>query len=286
MVTSPVRITTDDGARLAVTVVEPAGPPLGLVVAGHAMFVCGRTLRLIARALADRGFLVWALDFRGHGLSQADDPRTDWSYDDIVLSDIPVALRAAEAVGLPVFLLGHSLGGHAGLAALAADPTLRVAGVVALGANVWMPRFAEDAIAHAKSLAIVTAWTALTRAVGYFPVRRLGLGTDDEAASYVRQLARTARSDRWASLDGSIDYLVALSQLRVPVLSVSSRGDTWMCRPEAAQRFMAFVGGPVTHRVVGDGEGEASDIDHMGLVLDRRMEPVWAEVGSWLLAHR
>ena len=73
--------------------------------------------------LAKSGFETYLVDLRGHGQSgPAASRNVDFSYDDIVLRDIPAVIRHVAALhpDLPLVWLGHSLGGHAGLAALAA----------------------------------------------------------------------------------------------------------------------------------------------------------------------
>jgi pimeloyl-ACP methyl ester carboxylesterase len=81
-----------------------AGPPILLV---HGMRAEASIMTPLARALADRGWRVVALDLPGHGRSDA--PRGPVEIDRIG----EVVLDAAAALGLPPrpALLGHSMGG-------------------------------------------------------------------------------------------------------------------------------------------------------------------------------
>jgi alpha-beta hydrolase superfamily lysophospholipase len=65
----------------------------------------------VAERLVAEGATVYAPDFEGHGLSQGDRARFD-SVDDLAdeLASVDKAARGAHP-GLPVILLGHSLGG-------------------------------------------------------------------------------------------------------------------------------------------------------------------------------
>jgi pimeloyl-ACP methyl ester carboxylesterase len=80
------------------------GPPILLV---HGMRAEASIMTPLARALADRGWRVVALDLPGHGRS--DPPRGPVEIDRIG----EVVLEAAAALGLPPrpALLGHSMGG-------------------------------------------------------------------------------------------------------------------------------------------------------------------------------
>ncbi|MCC7440234.1 MAG: alpha/beta fold hydrolase [Bdellovibrionales bacterium] len=71
----------------------------------------------LARFLSSRGFDVWVLDLRGHGLADRINPfadrYADWSLDTYVTQDAPVALAAVRAAtgAEGVHWVGHSMGG-------------------------------------------------------------------------------------------------------------------------------------------------------------------------------
>lgn len=66
----------------------------------------------IAKALNDAGITVFAMDLRGHGISQGKKGHAK-SYE-LVMSDIEELLKTARAeyTDLPMYLMGHSLGGN------------------------------------------------------------------------------------------------------------------------------------------------------------------------------
>lgn len=65
-----------------------------------------------AHSLAEHGISVFALDLRGHGLSQGKKGHTPNS--DLLLSDVEELLKTARAeyTDLPMYLFGQSLGGN------------------------------------------------------------------------------------------------------------------------------------------------------------------------------
>lgn len=279
-------ITTEDGWRLASELHPSLGTPVARTVCIHAMMCNRRTLDKprgagLATALAKAGVEAHLVDLRGHGQSSGGDPARV-TYDDIVLRDIPAIVRAAAALSpaLPVVLVGHSLGAHAGLAALGAAPDLPVAGVVSLGGNIWMRRTEADLARRAIKRAVMELWGAVALAAGRFPTRALRLGTDDEALPYVGQLVGFARTGRWVGRDGR-DWDAGLSSVTCRVLSVTSRDDRWMCHPASAAEWLRAVP-HVEHRVVGERSDDPRGVGHMGLAIDPHMAAVHEEIGAWV----
>lgn len=112
-----------DGQYLFCKYWKPAGPPKGLVFVSHgAGEHCGRYDEL-AQMLVGLQLLVFAHDHVGHGQSEGDR---------MVVSDFHVFIRDVlqhvDAVqkdhpGLPVFLLGHSMGGAIAILTAAERPS-------------------------------------------------------------------------------------------------------------------------------------------------------------------
>ncbi|QRM56019.1 alpha/beta hydrolase [Sinorhizobium sp. BG8] len=105
------------GAVLACRHLPAAGAPTGLVLLSHGMAEHAGRYGAFAERLSDRGFHVYAHDHRGHGETQAPDgPQGRFAGREgarCVLEDL-LALRehaSASHPGLPVILLGHSMGG-------------------------------------------------------------------------------------------------------------------------------------------------------------------------------
>ncbi len=82
-----------------------------MVVIVHGASEHSDRYRHVAAALLQDGYAVYALDHRGHGRSQG--PRAVIDRLDYAVADVDqLVLRArAEHPGLPVFMLGHSMGG-------------------------------------------------------------------------------------------------------------------------------------------------------------------------------
>ena len=117
MPSSTFSYASSDGTRIAAYQWDPAGEPRAVIQLTHGMGEHARRYDYVARALNDAGFAVYAQDQRGHGASA--DPAAlgdlgpgSWPalVDDIGLLSAHVR---AKHPGLPLILLGHSMGSFA-----------------------------------------------------------------------------------------------------------------------------------------------------------------------------
>jgi acylglycerol lipase len=93
----------------------PPGPCRGVVVIAHGAGEHSGRYRHVADRLLREGYAVYALDHRGHGRSAG--PRALVDRMDNLVADLDtLVVRAASAhPGLPLLLLGHSMGGTVSL---------------------------------------------------------------------------------------------------------------------------------------------------------------------------
>lgn len=131
-------ITSLDGTRLHVRDWLPDTAPKAAVLIIHGYAEHSGRYAWTGEQLAARGYAVHAFDLRGHG--QSDGPRVLIKSMNEYLDDVDAALARAvrETPGVPIFLLGHSMGG--GVLALYACARIprgdrsRIAGLVSSGA--------------------------------------------------------------------------------------------------------------------------------------------------------
>jgi acylglycerol lipase len=103
------------GARIYWQAWAPPTPRAVVVIAHGASEHGGRYGYVVDRLVPD-GFAVYAIDHRGHGRS--DGRRAQLGRMAYVVEDLDALVRqaAGEHAGLPVFLLGHSMGGCVAIA--------------------------------------------------------------------------------------------------------------------------------------------------------------------------
>jgi predicted alpha/beta hydrolase len=286
-----IDIRTSDAWSLRADVREPEPDALGTVVLAHAMMARRTEFDRprgagLARFFLARGWRTIAFDFRGHGDSGPSAREgASFGYDDLVARDLPAVHAFARSRAWPrkspVVLVGHSLGGHAALAAQASG-LVAFDGLVAIATNVWVPELEPSPVRWLVKRASLAAAVAICRRLGRLPARTLRLGSDDEPRSYLEDFERFARTGAWTSADGTIDYLSSLKRVRAPVLQIVSERDFVQCVPECGARFIARCGGPhEIIRVARDDHGGPAP-DHMALVTGDRIRHIWDRVEVWM----
>lgn len=248
------------------------------------MMANARSLEPLQRALARAGLDAFALDFRGHGRSRPPDPRRHrWPFDAYVDQDLPAALAAVSAeTRTPIDAItwiGHSLGGLVGLAHAArrvADGRPAPARMVAVCTSLW--RAGPRAPLRRRMLA--SAYVGLARAFRGAPIRRLGLGSDDENPAYVAEWGRWALSERWTAEDG-YDFGGALARIDARVLCVWGAGD-WMCTDADAMALaLELPGASVQTLCIARSAGFPRDADHFAPVRDARLGAAWDAIAAF-----
>src|SRR4051794_14455771 len=130
----PVTVTADDGVRIAADVLDHPDPRFALVFA-HGWTMNRRCWHPQLAALQDEATLV-SYDQRGHGASTSGPIET--CTIDRLGDDLADVIRETVPDGLPIVLVGHSMGGMTIMALVARHPELvaaRVAGVALLGTS-------------------------------------------------------------------------------------------------------------------------------------------------------
>ena len=107
-------IKAEDGWPLEATLFRGDRPRMAVLVSAGTGFPRGFYARF-ARWMAERGGVVLTYDYRGIGGSRPQDlAAMAMDYPDWGRLDMPAALKALKkaAPGLPIFHVGHSVGGH------------------------------------------------------------------------------------------------------------------------------------------------------------------------------
>ena len=107
---------SEDGAQITAYRWDPAGQPRAVVQITHGMGEHARRYDHVAGALNDAGYVVYAQDHRGHGASVISEPGQlgDGGWPALVddIGGLSARIRD-EQPGLPLVLLGHSMGSFA-----------------------------------------------------------------------------------------------------------------------------------------------------------------------------
>jgi acylglycerol lipase len=142
---NPVDVELPNKAAFC-TWADPSVKPWATVLAVHGLGFHKETYGKLARKLARLGIVVYAIDVRGFGVWQyASDPKVNF---DLTFEDIKEGLQVIRErnKGLPVFLMGESMGGSIALHVAAKNPELMdgvIASVPAGNSRYTLPTVAK-----------------------------------------------------------------------------------------------------------------------------------------------
>ena len=216
-------LVTDDGARLAVTVLAPLGAASGrTVVLVHGWAAARRVWGTVADRLIRQGHRVVLYDLRGHGASTLG--REPFSVPRLG-ADLGAVVEHVEASG--AIVVGHSGGGFAAMA-YAASPGARVGGLVLLGTAAHDQDTPDSEVKMMGSP--VFSWAVRRPALGRLLLGQnmLGKRADARAGEVNRQIfAATSpqmRSDAFASTRG-MDLRTDLARISAPAVVLAGGAD-------------------------------------------------------------
>ena len=203
-----------------------------------ALGVAARHYLPFADALAARGVAVFVHEWRGNGSSSLRaNRRNDWSYRDLLGTDIPLSQQALRhrLPSLPRPIGGHSLGGqlaacHAGQA----PDAFAAIWLVGSGTPYWRTFPAPRGYALPFFYRFAP-W--LARACGALPGRRLGFG-GDEARGLIGDWARVGLSGRYRAAGWPVDLEAGMRRVRAPLCGVLF-DDDWLAPESSLRALMA-----------------------------------------------
>ncbi len=129
-------ITAGDGYQLPLHRWETEGDPDAVVLAIHGFMDYGGAFDVLADALNERGFQLYAYDQRGFGSTRPDGV---WAGEQRLVDDARLAIRLLHRAHpeRPVYVIGKSMGAAVTILALTGEGAPSVAGSVLISPAVW-----------------------------------------------------------------------------------------------------------------------------------------------------
>jgi predicted alpha/beta hydrolase len=239
--------------------------------------------RRFAQFAASQGFAVMTLDYRGIGRSRpASLKGFRMDYLDWGRQDLAAAVDAMHTLGMPLYVVGHSYGGHAfGLLPNHHKVDALYTFATGAGWDGWMPL--------AERLRVKLMWNVvgplIVRLKGYLAWSWLGMGEDLPIDVY-RQWKHWCSYPRYFFQDPKMSHLVAgFDSVRSPIMACNALDDLW-ARPKSRDAFMSgyrnvnWLRTDIDPRLAGLGP-----IGHMGY-FKQQCQPLWQAALHWLEHNR
>lgn len=289
---TPVAFTAADHYPLA-GILYPAGSsaaPAACVVINAGAGIPANYYSRFAAWLANGGVPVLTYDYRGIGSSRPASLRgfqasvEDWGSKDCAAA---ISTLAVAYPGVPIVLLGHSVGCFA--TGFLHDPAT-VAAMVFVAPHTGYYRDYASRQRPWMWLVWHAMMPLLTRAVGYFPGRRLGLPEDLPQGVALEWAARRQPDFRWNLLlpDGTPDVArhAALQQrfaaFRGSALSIRVSDDAFSTAAGEARIEGLFSGVRFDHAVFDRTACGGRAIGHFGFFRSGARDALWPRVRDWI----
>jgi acylglycerol lipase len=249
--------------------------PTSVAVIAHGASEYSDRYRHVAQRLAAAGCAVYALDHRGHGRSEGARALIDRMSNAVADLDALLVLSQSEHPGLPMYLVGHSMGGAVALS-YATRHQERLAGLILSG-----PLAALEAAPAIQRL-IARALSALAPRLPLFPIEAGQISRDpavvaayeqDPLVHHGKLPVRTV-----AELATAIDsFAQRLPAITVPTLIMYGTADA-LCPPEGSVLVHARISS--ADKTLKPYEGLYHEIFN-----EPEREQVLDDVVAWLTAR-
>ncbi|QNO37634.1 alpha/beta fold hydrolase [Protaetiibacter sp. SSC-01] len=263
----------------------PESAPSGVVVIHPATATPERFYAAFAGYATSRGLAAVTYDLHGTGASG--DPREhrgtrmrDWMSEDV---PAVAAWTREQFPGLPLSAVGHSIGGHAMVLGYGLEGVSRFATVASHVASTRRIASLGERMRVAAILNVVGP--GLSRALGYMPGRRLGLGEDMPAAAMI-EWGRWSRHDGYFFDDPTMGAAEAAARVTVPALMVGASDDPWASPRQVDALAARLESAAPERRTFTPDELGVAKVGHHGLLRRGVGERAWPELLDWLTDGR
>lgn len=279
---SSVKITLNakDGYRIAAT--KFSATPFAkahLIVAG-ATGVPQRYYRRFAEYAGEMGFTTLTLDYRGIGESKFESLKGfNATYLHWAQLDLAAAVDEMKNDKLPLFMIGHSFGGHA-FGLLPNHSLVKKFYTFATGAGWigWMP--------YTERIRVQLMWHVILPVIvkikGYMAWSRLGMGEDLPLLVY-KQWKYWCQFPRYFFDDPAAQDIAELfKNIKTPLIAANSLDDRW-ATPKSRDAFMqGYINAQVETKDINPKQFPGG-LGHMGYFKPSASQ-LWKDALEWFLS--
>lgn len=271
-------LTSRDGYPIVATVFPAAsGSERARLIVAGATGVPQGFYKRFAEFAASQGFTTLTLDYRGVGKSKPKHLKNfhmgylDWAY-----LDLAAAVDNMHSESVPLFMVGHSFGGHA-LGLLPNQHHIQAFYCFGSGAGWagWMPRLERWRVQFMWNVFL----PLLVASKGYLAWKRLGMGEDLPYGVY-KQWKHWCRFQHYFFDDPLMAHVAGqFERVTMPMVAATSLDDAW-ATPDSVRAFMkGYRNAQLSlQRIVPDEK--IGPIGHMGYFRPQA-KPIWEAMLTW-----
>jgi predicted alpha/beta hydrolase len=288
MPSQDITLTAADGYKLAATlytpdqaVVDPSTDRPQYIAIGCATAVPRGFYKRFCEYAASLGLHAIVADYRGIGGSkQGSLNGFKMDYADWSVLDLGAVVQYAHERG-EVYLVGHSLGGHA-IGQLPDPSVLKAVYTCGSGAGWagWM--------LLGERIKVWCLWNVLgpvaTTILGYQPMSKFGIGEDIPMGVY-RDWKRWCSFPRYFFDDPAPDakaIVAKFDRVRMPIAAAVSTDDLWAPPKSRDAFFSGFTKAKVDRIDLTAAQLGVQQIGHMGYFRKEVGAKLWPQIMTWL----
>lgn len=277
---SSITIQSSDGNELTANCYEPTTPAIAGLIIAPAMAVQQSFYASFAQFLAQQGYRVWTFDYHGIGESRQGSMRactadlSSWVKSDF---DSVVKQASAEMSGLPLFVLGHSLGG---LLTPFLPSVKNLSGIINIAVGSGAKRYMQPRLQRSTPWLWHVVSPVLCSVFGYFPGARIGVMGDIPRHAFFQWRGWCLNSDYL--LDAEPGAKEAYAAVSCPVLSLFFTDDELLLESGVRWLHEAYTGTQVDYQVLDASKMDTPRIGHFGFFKPRQSLTLWPMVSDWL----
>ena len=280
----PLHLVAADGYRLGTLRYPAEGQFKGRLIVAGATGVPQGFYKRFAQYAATQGLEVWTLDYRGIGLSKPASLRgftmnyLDWARLDLAALLAHVAAQGSD----PIWMVGHSYGGHA-FGLLPGKERVQSFATFATGAgwHGWMP--------IPERLRVLFMWRVIgplmVQTHGYLAWSLLGMGEDLPRDVFL-QWRKWCQWPRYFFEDPELTHFAAqFAEVTVPIRAINATDDKW-APPTSRDAFMsAYQSAQLESLTIEPMSLGMASIGHMGYFRPQA-KTLWQDTLEWLTRSR
>ncbi len=269
-----------DGSSNKASVSKSAKTAKAIIICLPAMGVRASYYRDFAQALSEQAFHVITIDWRGQGQSNLRAGRTiDFGYEELV-EDLSELLDHTENwfSVMPVYIVGHSLGGQIASLCAARYPGLIQGLILIASCSVYYEGWEKKGAW--RDWVAAKLFHPLSKIVGYFPGKVIGFG-GREARKVMHDWCYNGLYGKYRLAGSPFDYEAALAKMETPSLAISIQGDEMAPRKAIDNLVDKFA--PTaerSHLELRDNPKNANPYNHFNWA--KQPQEVIQQIISWI----
>ncbi len=276
-------LVANDGYELSGTLFHPAEERWNgeVILLAGAIGVEQSFYKDYAAFLAGEGFTVVTFDYRGIGASLRGPLRDvranllDWGERDIAAV---IAWISSEYPEAKLLYVAHSAGGQ--LLGLARNND-RVAAMLMISAPSGYWRLWKGKQRLFIGLLWFVLMPVMTRLVGHFPGRRMGLGVD-LPPGVALNWARWGRNPHYISDEQGRPIREHYRSFSAPIRAYSFSDDSYAPREAVAELLSYYSDAPTEHEHLRPQDIGVRSIGHLRFFKDTFRDSLWRRTSEWL----